>query len=115
MGRSQSKGLKNGTKASSKNNDCYYYYKQLGYMKKNYFKYKDMPKKKGHPWVDGVSTSGKQSNQVGVAEKAVEEPCDALLVNPSRGKGELSDAWLLDLECIYWSSSRGGWIGDKLI
>jgi len=70
-------------------------------MKKNCFMYKEMPKKKGGPRADGVSTSGKQSKQVGIAEEAVEEPCDVLSVNPSGGKGRFSDAWLLDSGWTY--------------
>ena len=66
--------------------------------KKNYFKYKEMLKKKGGPGYDGTSTSEKQSNQVGVAKKAIEEPYDVLPVNPGKGKGRFSDAWLLELE-----------------
>ena len=39
QGKSQSRGPKKGTKASSENNDCYYF-KQPGHMK-NCFKYED--------------------------------------------------------------------------
>jgi len=65
-------------------------------MNKTCSKYKEMLKKKGGLAANRASTSGKQTNQVGVAEKAVEESCDVLLVNPSRGNGRFSDDWLLD-------------------
>jgi len=34
----------------------------------------------------------RQSNQAGVAEEVVEEPCDVMSVNPGRGKGRFLDA-----------------------
>ena len=80
MERSQSRGPKKGTKASSENFD-FYYCRQPGHKKKNCSKYKEILKKKGGPGADGASTSGKQSNQAGVAEEAVEQPCDILSVN----------------------------------
>ena len=78
-------------------------------MKKNCFKYKELLKKKGNPKADGASTNGKQTNQSGVAEKAIEEPCDVLSVNPGRGKRRFSDAWLLDSECTYHMYPRKEW------
>jgi len=35
-------------------------------------------KEEGGPRADGVSTSGKQTNQAGIAKKALEESCDIL-------------------------------------
>jgi len=70
-------------------------------MKKNCFKYKEMLKKKDGPGADGASISGKESDQVGVSEEAVEEPCDVLLVNSGRGKGRFSNAWLLNSGYTY--------------
>ena len=61
-------------------------------MKKNCIKYKEMLKKKGGPEADRASTSGKQSNQAGIAEETVEEPFDIMFVNQDRGKGRFSDA-----------------------
>jgi len=55
-----------------------------------------MLKKKGGPRADGSSTIGKQMNQAGIAEEAVEELCDVLSMNPGKGKGRFLDAWLLD-------------------
>jgi len=55
-----------------------------------------MLKKKGDSRSNGASTSEKQTNYANIAEKAVEEPCDVLLVNPGRGKGRFSNTWLLD-------------------
>ena len=63
-GRSQNKRPEKGTKASSKNNDCYYC-KQPGYMKKNCFKYKKMLKKNGGPGGNGASTS--KNNRIKLA------------------------------------------------
>ena len=99
-GRSQSRGSKKSTKTFSENFDRYYC-KQSVHMKKTCSKYKEMLKKKGGPGIAGASTSGKQTNQASVAEEAVEEPCNVLSVNPGRGKGRFSDAWLLDAGCIY--------------
>ena len=64
-----------------------------------------MLKKKGGSGADGASTSGKQTNQAGIAEEAI-EPCDVLSVNPGRGKGRFSDAWLFDSECTYHMCPR---------
>jgi len=75
-------------------------------MKKIFSKYKEMLKKKGGSGADGASTVGKQTNQAGVAEKAVEESCNALSVNLGRGKGGFSDTWLLDSECTYHMCPR---------
>jgi len=47
-------------------------------MKKTCSKYKEMLKKRGGPGSDGASTSGKQTNQAGVIEEAVEESYDVL-------------------------------------
>ena len=58
----------------------------------NYFKYKEMLKKKSDPGAHGASTSEKQSNQAGIAKKKVEKPCDILSMNPGRDKGRFSDA-----------------------
>ena len=99
--RSQSKGPKKATKASSENNNCYFR-KQSGHMKKNYLKYKETQKKKGGSEANGASTRGKQSNQAGVAKEVVEKPCDALLVNQGRGKGR----FLLDSGCTYQMCPR---------
>ena len=78
--RSQSKGLKKGTKASNENFD---YYKQPGHMKKTCSKYKEMLKKKDGPGANEASTSGKQTNQASVADEAVEKTCDVLSLNLS--------------------------------
>jgi len=40
-------------------------------MKKNYFKYKEMLKKKGDARADRANTSEKQLNQAGIAKKKV--------------------------------------------
>jgi len=52
--RSQSRGSKKGTKASSENID-WYYCKQSWHMKKNCFRYKEMLKKKGGPGTNEAS------------------------------------------------------------
>jgi len=52
----------------------------------------------------------KNSNQVGVAKEAVEEPCDVLSVNPGRGKERFSDAWLLDSGCTYHMCLKKEWL-----
>jgi len=41
-------------------------------------KYKEMLKKRGGAGSDRGSTSGKQTNQAGVAKEAVKKPCDVL-------------------------------------
>jgi len=70
-------------------------------MKKNYFKYKKMLKKKGGPRADSASTSKKQSDQTRIAEEAVEESCDVLSMNARLDKRRSSDAWLHDSKCTY--------------
>jgi len=46
-----------------------------------------MLKKKGGLGADGASTSGEQSDQAGVVEEAVEDPCDVLSVILVQGNG----------------------------
>jgi len=60
-------------------------------MKKNCYKYKEMLKNKGSPRANGASNSGKQSDQAGIVKEALEEPCDILSVDTSRGKGRFTD------------------------
>ena len=59
-----SRGPKKDTKASSKKNDCYHC-KQLGHMKKNRFKYKEMLKKKGG--LDLIELVPMKNNQIKLA------------------------------------------------
>jgi len=61
-------------------------------------KYKEMLKKRGGKDSDRASTSGK-SDQVGVVEKADENPCDVLTTES--GKEKYSDAWLLNSGCTH--------------
>ena len=56
-------------------------------------KYKEMLKKKGGKYSDGVRTSGKL-DQDGIVEEADEDSCDALTAES--GKVKYSDAWLLN-------------------
>jgi len=65
-----------------------------------------MLKKRGGSGSDGASTSRKQTSQAGIDEKAIEEPCDVLSMNPGRGKWRFSDAWLLDSGCTYYMCPR---------
>jgi len=50
-----------------------------------------MLKNKGSPRANGASNSGKQSDQAGIVKEALEEPCDILSVDTSRGKGRFTD------------------------
>jgi len=65
--------------------------------------------KKGDPGADEATTNEKQTNQIGVAEEAVEKSCDGLSVNLGRGKGRFSDAWLLNSGGIYYMCPRKEW------
>jgi len=55
-------------------------------MKKNCFTYKEILKNGGSR-ANGANNSEKQQDQANIAKKALEESCDVLSVNPSRGKG----------------------------
>ena len=90
-GRSKSKGPKRDLEASS-SFSCYFY-KKLGFIKKNYMKYKKILKRKGDKDSDGASTSGK-SDQVGDIEEADKDSYDVLTAESKKDK--YSDAWLLD-------------------
>ena len=65
-------------------------------------------KKRGGSGSNGASTSGKQTNQAGVTDEAVEKPCNVLSVIPGRGKRRFSYAWLLDSGHTICAQERNG-------
>ena len=84
-GRSKSKRPKRHPEAS--NSFACYFCKKSGHTKKNYMKYKEMLKKKDGKHSDRVS---EKVDQVGIVEKADENPYDVLTTES--GKDKYSDA-----------------------
>jgi len=74
-------------------------------IKKNCMKYKKILKKGGSKDSDRASTSEK-SDQAGIVKEVDENPCDVLTAKS--GKGNYSDAWLLDSGCTHTTCAQKG-------